>query len=235
MPLAENLRLHRLLTEGVPVEHRVDDGSIRHALAWLIDFEQPGEQRLARGQPVHGPGGGQAPPARRGGVRQRPAARAARAQEPGRRARHAEGRLEPVQTYRTDIPAIFTPNAVCVVSDGSSAVMGSFTAGFEHYAPWKTIDGREVVTDRPQLEVLSPRRVRAERASSTWCATSSCSPTSRRAGEAGREVSPVLGGQRGGRVDDRGVGPERRPPRRRRLAHAGLRQVLRDAAATRRR
>src|SRR5262249_26016085 len=31
---------------------------------------------------------------------------------------------------------------------------GSFSAGFEHYAPWKTIDGREVVTDRPQLEIL---------------------------------------------------------------------------------
>ncbi len=32
--------------------------------------------------------------------------------------------------------------------------MGSLTAGWEHYAPWKTIDGREVVTDRPALEVL---------------------------------------------------------------------------------
>jgi len=34
------------------------------------------------------------------------------------------------------------------------AKMGSFSAGYEHYAPWKTIDGRAVVSDRPQLEVL---------------------------------------------------------------------------------
>ncbi len=32
--------------------------------------------------------------------------------------------------------------------------MSSFTGAFEHYAPWKTIDGRDVVTDRPSLEVL---------------------------------------------------------------------------------
>ena len=32
--------------------------------------------------------------------------------------------------------------------------MSSFTGGFEHYAPWKTIDGRDVITNRPALEVL---------------------------------------------------------------------------------
>jgi type I restriction enzyme R subunit len=65
-----------------------------------------------------------------------------------------KGAWNQVQTYRNDIPAIFTPNAVCVVSDGLGALMGSFSAGWEHYAPWKTIDGREVVTDKPPLEVL---------------------------------------------------------------------------------
>jgi type I restriction enzyme, R subunit len=60
-----------------------------------------------------------------------------------------------VQTYRTDIPAIFTPNAVTVISDGISAAMSSFTGGFEHYAPWKTIDGRDVVSGVPALEVLT--------------------------------------------------------------------------------
>ena len=39
--MAENFRVHRLLTEGVPVEHRVADGSIRHSLVWLVDFERP--------------------------------------------------------------------------------------------------------------------------------------------------------------------------------------------------
>jgi len=43
---------------------------------------------------------------------------------------------------------------VSVISDGTSAAMSSFTGGFEHYAPWKTIEGREVVSDLPALEVL---------------------------------------------------------------------------------
>ena len=40
-------------------------------------------------------------------------------------------------------------------------------------------------------------------------------------GQAGRQVPPVLGGQRGGRVDRRSSGPGRRPPRRCGLAHPG--------------
>ena len=43
---------------------------------------------------------------------------------------------------------------MCVVSDGLDARMGSFSAAWEHFAPWKTVDGRQVVTDRPALEVL---------------------------------------------------------------------------------
>ena len=49
---------------------------------------------------------------------------------------------------------MFVPNVVAVISDGLGAAMGGFSAGFEHFAPWKTIDGRELVTDRSQLEVL---------------------------------------------------------------------------------
>ncbi|MDO5722428.1 MAG: type I restriction endonuclease subunit R, partial [Actinomycetaceae bacterium] len=59
-----------------------------------------------------------------------------------------------IQTYRRQIPSVFTSNVVTVISDGTAAAMSSFTGGFEHYAPWKTIDGRDVITNRPALEVL---------------------------------------------------------------------------------
>jgi type I restriction enzyme R subunit len=39
--LAENWRIYKLLTTGVPVERRDDSGEIRHDLAWLVDFDQP--------------------------------------------------------------------------------------------------------------------------------------------------------------------------------------------------
>jgi len=45
------------------------------------------------------------------------------------------GAWNQIQTYRADIPAVFTANAVTVISDGTSAAMSSFSGAFEHYAP----------------------------------------------------------------------------------------------------
>jgi len=39
--MAENFRVHQLLTEGVPVEYREADGAVRTVRVLLIDFEQP--------------------------------------------------------------------------------------------------------------------------------------------------------------------------------------------------
>ena len=151
--LAENLRVHRLLVEGIPVEHRGPDGLLRTVNIRLIDFDTPqNNDWLAVNQFTV-------------------------VQEKNRRPdvlvfvngiplgllelknpadEHAtlKSAWNQVQTYRDDIPAVFTANAVTVISDGTSAAMGSFSGGFEHYAPWKTIDGRDVVTDRPALEVM---------------------------------------------------------------------------------
>jgi type I restriction enzyme, R subunit len=40
-----------------------------------------------------------------------------------------------------DIPQLFVHNAFCVVSDGSTTLHGMYSAGFEWFAPWKSIDG----------------------------------------------------------------------------------------------
>ena len=65
-----------------------------------------------------------------------------------------------------------------VISTGTQARMGALGGRFEHYAPWKTIDGETLApAGLPELEVLV-RGVFARRCSWTWCATSSCSPTS---------------------------------------------------------
>ncbi|MFV0298846.1 MAG: type I restriction endonuclease, partial [Hyphomicrobiaceae bacterium] len=37
----ENRRIHRLLVNGVDVEFKADDGSIRGDKVWLVDFEDP--------------------------------------------------------------------------------------------------------------------------------------------------------------------------------------------------
>lgn len=151
--LAENARVHKLLTEGVPVEHRDSAGAVRTIRLQLIDFVQPqNNDFLAVNQFTVVQHKNRRPDVLLfvNGIPlgllelKNPAAE------------HATLRSawNQVQTYRSDIPVVFTPNAVTVISDGTSAAMSSFSGAFEHYAPWKTIDGREVITNLPALEVL---------------------------------------------------------------------------------
>ncbi|MBX3313770.1 MAG: type I restriction endonuclease subunit R [Actinobacteria bacterium] len=151
-PTAENERLHRLLVGGVPVEHRVD-GAVRTSLVWLVDWDDPANNDWLAVNQFTVVGAKTRRPDVVVFVNGLPLA-LIELKNPGAEQATVKGAWNQVQTYRNDIPAIFTPNAVCVVSDGLGALMGSFSAGWEHYAPWKTIDGREVVTDKPPLEVL---------------------------------------------------------------------------------
>ncbi len=60
-----------------------------------------------------------------------------------------------LQTYKTQIPVLFDHNELLVVSDGTEAKVGSLTAGFERFGPWRTIDGTELAADAtPKLAVL---------------------------------------------------------------------------------
>jgi type I restriction enzyme R subunit len=151
---SENWRAYRLLVEGVPVDFRASDGSIRSARARLIDFESPAnndflavnqftvvitrERRpdvvlFVNGLPIV----------------------LMELKRPGDENATLRGAFNQIQTYRTDIPDMFTWNQVVVISDGTQARAGSFTAGWEHYAPWKTIHGQNLAPGGlPQYEVL---------------------------------------------------------------------------------
>ena len=60
-----------------------------------------------------------------------------------------------LQTYKAEIPSLFTFNAALVVSDGLEARIGALTAGQEWFKPWRTIAG-ETLADPSlsQLQVL---------------------------------------------------------------------------------
>ncbi|NUP98906.1 MAG: type I restriction endonuclease subunit R, partial [Armatimonadetes bacterium] len=60
-----------------------------------------------------------------------------------------------IQTYKLLIPSLLAYNELCVISDGLDARIGSLTAPFERFAPWRTIDGKVVEPLRHcELEVL---------------------------------------------------------------------------------
>ncbi|WP_344790669.1 type I restriction endonuclease subunit R [Gryllotalpicola daejeonensis] len=153
-PIDENARVHELIANGVPVEHRERDGRLRTTRVWLVDFEHPERNDwLAVNQFS----------IKENGKTRRPdvlvflnGVPVALLELKNPAAQHATLRnaWNQIQTYRHDIPSIFVPNAVTVISDGTSSAMSSYTGAWEHYAPWKTIEGREVVSDRPSLEAL---------------------------------------------------------------------------------
>ena len=151
--VAENKRVHELLRDGIPIEHRGSDGHMRTELVKLVDFKHPeNNDWLAINQFTIIENKNRRPDVLifLNGI---PIAlfELKNLADENATLRNAWNQ---VQTYRSDIPSIFTSNVVAVISDGTSAAMSSFSGAFEHYAPWKTMDGREVVTNRPALEVL---------------------------------------------------------------------------------
>lgn len=150
----ENARVHKLITDGVPVEYRAGDGSVRTTSVQLIDFEDQGANDwLAVNQFSVVEDGKTRRPDVLVFVNGLPLA-LIELKNPANEVATLKKAFTKIGNYRSDIPSVFTANAVTVISDGTSAAMSSFTGGFEHYAPWKTIEGREVVTDRSALEVL---------------------------------------------------------------------------------
>lgn len=150
----ENYRVHKLLIEGVPVEHRGKDGQVRTTRVQLVDFDRPSNNDWAAINQFT---------IIEDGKNRRPDVLVflngipvglLELKNPAAENATLKGAWNQVQTYRKDIPSVFVPNAVTVISDGTSAAVSSYTGGFEHYAPWKTIEGREVVSSLPALEVL---------------------------------------------------------------------------------
>lgn len=153
-PIDENARLHQLITEGVPVEHRGDDGQLRTISLGLVDFEEPSNNDwVAVNQFSIIENGKNRRPDVLVMVNGLPLA-LLELKNPAAEHATLKSAWNQVQTYRHDIPSVFVPNAVTVISDGTSAAMSSYSGAFEHYAPWKTIEGREVVSNLPALEVL---------------------------------------------------------------------------------
>ena len=161
--VTENWRAYQLLTQGVPVEFRDAAGAIKHARARLVDWADPeANDLLAVNQfTVQGPS-----------TRRRvdvvlfvnglPLV-LVELKNPGAAGATLRGAFNQVQTYREHIPDVFTWNQVTVISDGIQARAGSFTAGWEHYAPWKTIDGQGLApASLPELEVLAKGLLRPD-------------------------------------------------------------------------
>ncbi len=152
--ITENWRAYQLLTQGVPVEYRHEDGSLRPIRAQLVDWVHPERNDLLAVNQFTVLGTDERRPDVVLFVNGLPFV-VLELKKPGEANATLQGAYNQVRTYAQRIPDLFTWNQLTVISDGAQARAGTFTSAWEHYAPWKTIDGR--VTEPagvPQVEVL---------------------------------------------------------------------------------
>ncbi len=152
---ARNRAFHRMVVDGVTVEHRTEDGSIRGAQASVVDFDNPpGNDWLAVNQVTIVENKHERRPDVVLFVNGLPLG-LIELKNPTDEDATIWTAWQQLQTYKAELPSLFAMNAALVVSDGMEARIGTLTAGREWFKPWRTITG-ETLADTlvPQLQVM---------------------------------------------------------------------------------
>lgn len=153
--LTDNRDFHTLLTDGVNVEYRHKDGSLRTAPVRLFDFDnfenndfvavnqltvvqdevnrRPDVVLFVNGLPLV--------------VVELKNAADAKAD--------LRAAFNQIQTYKKQISSLFRFNELCVISDGLDARVGTLTAPTERFMAWKSIEGEREAGNVPGLEMLT--------------------------------------------------------------------------------
>ena len=150
-----NRAFHRMIVDGITVEYHEADGAIRGAQARVLDFDDPAnndwlsvnqftvvenkhERRpdivlFVNGLPL--------------GVIE--------LKNPADEEATIWTAWQQIQTYKAELPTLFSINAALIVSDGVEARIGTLTAGREWFKPWRTISGESLADPHlPQLQVM---------------------------------------------------------------------------------
>ena len=149
---ARNRAFHRMLVNGVEIEYREAGGAVRGDLVRVIDFDEPAnndwlavnqftvtENRNTRrpdvvlfvnGLPL--------------GVIE--------LKNPTDEDATIWSAWQQLQTYKSELPTLFSMNEALVVSDGTDARLGTLTSGREWFKPWRTVTG-EALADPHMTEL----------------------------------------------------------------------------------
>ena len=152
-PVQNNRTFHLMLVDGVEVEYRQSDGTIRGDRVQLVDFENPeNNDWLAVNQFTV-----------MGATERRPdivlfingiPLGVIELKNPTDENATIWSAFRQVQTYKREIPRMFTYNEALVISDGLEARVGALTANQERFMPWRTIEGEtEAPSSDLELEV----------------------------------------------------------------------------------
>ncbi len=152
---SRNRAFHRMLVEGVTVEYPREDGAVRWEQAKVIDFDNPDTNDLLA-------------------VNQFPAAEnkntrrvdimlfvnglplvVIELKNPADEDATIWSAWQQLQTYKAELPTLFSMNEALMVSDGNEARIGTLTSGREWFKPWRTITGEAAANSRlTELQVM---------------------------------------------------------------------------------
>ncbi|KGQ21515.1 type I restriction endonuclease subunit R [Thermus filiformis] len=140
---ARNRAFHHMLVDGVTVEYRRADGRLVGAQVRVLDFENPENndwlavnQFSVQGQSLRRPDIVLF-------VNGLPLA-VVELKNPADEDATAYSAFKQLQTYKSQLPELMAFNEFLVASDGMEARIGTLTAGWEWFKPWRTIAGEEI-------------------------------------------------------------------------------------------
>ena len=152
---ARNRSFHHVLTRGVTVPVRRPDGTVSGEPAAVVDFENPANNDwLAVNQFT---------------VKEDQSTRRAdivlflnglplgiiELKNSADENADVWDAWQQLQTYKTELPTLFSMNEILMVSDGLNARVGILTAGKEWFKPWKTMEDQEPgAANLPELQVM---------------------------------------------------------------------------------
>ena len=152
---ARNRAFHRMLVDGVTVEYRKSGGQVRGDQVRVIDFDDfSNNDWLAVNQFA----------VTENKYSRRPdvvlfvnglSLGIMELKNPTDEDATLDSAWRQLQTYKSELSALFSMNEALVVSDGTEARIGTLTAGREWFKPWRTITGEELA-DRhfTELQVM---------------------------------------------------------------------------------
>ncbi len=149
---ARNRAFHRMLVNGVNVEYRDSSGNVRGDQVRVIDFERPDRNDwLAVNQFTVTENSNNRRPDIVLLVNGLPLG-IIELKNPADEDATIWTAWNQLQTYKAELPTLFSMNEMLVVSDGTEARIGTLTSGKEWFKPWRTVAG-ETLADQHLAEL----------------------------------------------------------------------------------
>jgi len=151
--LNDNRQFHQILVDGIDIESRIDD-EMRTVKVNLFDFDNPeNNEFIAINQLT----------VMQGDFHRRPDVMLfvnglplgiIELKNPADEKANLKAAYNQLQTYKAEVPLLFRFNELMIISDGIDATIGTISANYERFTPWKTIDSEKELHGVPMLEVL---------------------------------------------------------------------------------